>query len=273
MPLTADQNAAAVRVSNTLSPIVLLDSVVKRYRQGEGWIEALSGLSLSVSPGAIHGIIGFSGAGKSTLLRCISRLEKPDSGSVQVAGKDLAILEGEELRQARLQIGVVFQQLHLLRSRTVAENVALGLELTGWTKPAITDRVHELLAWFGLQEKARQYPAQLSGGQRQRVAIARALAMKPSVLLTDEPTSALDPETTASVLGLIRQVRDEFGVTVLLITHELDAVRAIGDRVSVLEAGRVIEEGAVDEVFNHPQSSAARRLLTSSSELLRREIQ
>lgn len=234
---------------------------MKRYQHGEQWVEALAGVDLSVEPGTIHGIIGFSGAGKSTLLRCISRIEKPDTGRVLVTGSDLASLEGEALREARRRIGIVFQQLHLLRSRTVAGNVGLPLELLGRPKAEIDARVTELLQWFGLADRGRQFPSRLSGGQRQRVAIARALAMRPAVLLTDEPTSALDPETTALVLSLLRRVRDEFGVTILLVTHELSAVRAICDRVSVLDAGRIVEEGRVEQVLTAPRSSAAKRLL------------
>jgi D-methionine transport system ATP-binding protein len=184
-----------------------------------------------------------------------------------VAGADLAQLEGEALRRARRQIGVVYQHLNLLRSRTVAGNVALGLELAGKSKPEIKDRVSELLTWFGLEEKAVQFPSQLSGGQRQRVAIARALAMRPAVLLTDEPTSALDNETTTSVLNLLRRVRDEFDVTILLVTHDLEAVRAICDRVAVLEAGRIAEEGMVEDVLLLPWSSATKRLIRSVNDL------
>jgi D-methionine transport system ATP-binding protein len=247
-------------------PIVDLQNVSKRY----GPVTALDGVDLRVEAGSIHGIIGFSGAGKSTLLRCLCRLDEPDSGSIRIVGQDLAHLHGDALRKARRSIGVVFQQLHLLRSRTIAANVALGLELDGRSADERRSRVAELLRWFDLESMADRYPSQVSGGQRQRAAIARALALQPSVLLMDEPTSALDPETTASVLRLIRQVRDSFGVTVLLVTHQLDAVRAIGDRVSVLEAGRVVEEGPVERVFTAPSSSAARRLLTPSSELLLR---
>lgn len=238
-----------------------LEGVSKRYRHEDRWIEALSHVNLRVQPGAIHGIVGFSGAGKSTLLRCISRIEKPDAGRVLIDGRDLAHLEGEALREARRRIGIVFQQLNLLRSRTVAENVALPLELSARPKREIAERVGELLEWFGLADRARQFPSRLSGGQRQRVAIARALAMRPAVLLTDEPTSSLDPETTASVLALLRRIRDDFGVTILLVTHEIDAVRALCDRVSVLENGRIVEEGSVREVLLSPQSSAGRRLL------------
>ncbi len=226
-------------------------------------MEALSGVSLTVAPSLIQGIIGFSGAGKSTLLRCITRLEEPDEGRVMIDGLDLAHLHGAELRAARRRLGVVFQQLYLLRSRTTAGNIALPLELAGAPSSRIRERVQELLTWFGLEDKAAQYPAQLSGGQRQRVAIARALCLNPTVLLTDEPTSALDPETTASVLEILRRVRDELKVTIVLITHELDAVRALCDRVAVLENGRIVEEETVQELLHRPVSAAARRLIGS----------
>jgi D-methionine transport system ATP-binding protein len=245
------------------NPILLLEGVRKRYTQKDRSLDALAGIDLAVPRGMIQGIIGFSGAGKSTLLRCISGIEKPDHGRVVICGTDLAHLEGEALRQARRQIGVVFQHLQLLHSRTVAGNVALGLELAGQSKEKIKLRVAELLAWFGLEEKAGQYPSQLSGGQRQRVAVARALALQPAVLLTDEPTSALDNETTISVLNLLRRVRDEFHVTILLITHDLESVRAICDRVAVLEGGRIAEEGRIEDVFLAPTSSAAQRLIQS----------
>ena len=245
----------------TPPPAVLLENLTKRYRQGSNWSHALSGISLSVSKGTIQGIIGFSGAGKTTLLRCISRLELPDEGRVLIDGADLANMNGPQLRSARRRLGVVFQQLHLFRSRTVAQNIALPLELAGASPEAIGERVTELLTWFGLETKGDNYPSQLSGGQQQRVAIARALATKPAVLLSDEPTSALDPETTASVLELLRRVRDELGVTILLITHELSAVRSICDRVAVLDQGTIVEEGPVEDVLLRPASRTTQRLL------------
>ena len=253
--------------------VVDLENVSKRYPSREGWSPALVDLNLSVERGVIQGIIGFSGAGKSTLLRCVSRLERPDAGRVLIDGADLATLDGAALRQARRKLGVVFQQFHLMRSRTVAGNVALPLEVRGDGAAEVAARVRELLAWVGLEEKAEAYPAQLSGGQRQRVAIARALASRPSVLLTDEPTSALDPETTASVLELLRRVRDELGVTILLITHELDAVRAVCDRVAVLDRGRIVEEGTVQDVLTRPASRAAERLLGRDQHLANLQAQ
>lgn len=241
--------------------VVVLENVSKRYHGRGGWSPALVDIHLAVERGTIQGIIGFSGAGKSTLLRCVSRLERPDAGRVLIDNADLAMLDGAALRRARRKLGVVFQQFHLLRSRTVAANIALPLEVEGDRPRAIRERVRELLAWVGLEDKAEAYPAQLSGGQRQRVAIARALAARPSVLLTDEPTSALDPETTASVLDLLRRVRDELGVTILLITHELDAVRALCDRVAVLDRGSIVEEGPVNDVLTRPAARATERLL------------
>ncbi len=241
--------------------VVQLEDVTKRYRNGDGWSNALSAVNLSVERGSIQGIIGFSGAGKSTLLRCVSRLEKPDEGRVLIDGADLASATGRDLRSARRKLGVVFQQFHLMRSRTVADNIALPLEIAGERPMHIHSRVQDLLGYVGLQDKQHVYPAQLSGGQRQRVAIARALATKPAVLLTDEPTSALDPETTASVLDLLKRVRDELGVTILLITHELNAVRAICDYVAVLDSGCIVEQGPVEQVFTRPMSRATERLL------------
>lgn len=249
------------------APVLLLQGVRKLYTQGSHAIEALSGVDLAVDRGTIQGVIGFSGAGKSTLLRCIAGVERPDAGRIVVGGTDLAQLEGSMLRQARQQIGVVFQHLNLLRSRTVAHNIALPLELAGRSKEETNSRVAELLTWFGLEDKAGQYPSQLSGGQRQRVAVARALALQPAVLLTDEPTSALDNETTTSVLNLLRRVRDEFHVTVLLITHDLESVRALCDHVAVLEGGRIAEQGRVEDVFLAPKSPAAQRLLKTPSSL------
>lgn len=250
-------------------PAISLEGVRKTYTLAQSEFLALDDVSLSVEAGTIEGIIGFSGSGKTTLLRCISRLEAVDAGRVVVDGADLAHLNGEALRVARRRLGIVFQQYHLLRSRTVAENVALPLELAGCNRTDIGSRVKELLKWFDLREKRDAYLSQLSGGQRQRVAIARALATKPSVLLSDEPTSALDAETTASVLETLQRVRDEMGVTILLVTHELNAVRAICDRVAVLDGGRIVEQKTVPDLFLRPSSDAARRLLGHNDAQLR----
>jgi D-methionine transport system ATP-binding protein len=238
-----------------------LDAVTKDFPSPGGTVRALDGVDLSVGAGTIQGVIGFSGAGKSTLVRCLNALERPDSGRVLISGVDLTRLRGRELRQARHRIGTIYQNFHLLHSRTALGNVALPLELLGWKRSASRERATQLLDWVGLADRLASHPAQLSGGQRQRVAIARALAAQPAVLLCDEATSALDPETTASILRLIAQVRDEFGVTVILVTHEMDAVRSICDRVAVLDEGRIAEEGPVRSVLHDPQSAAGRRLL------------
>jgi D-methionine transport system ATP-binding protein len=249
--------------------VISLEGVRKTYTLAESEFLALDNVSLSVGAGTIQGIIGFSGSGKTTLLRCLSRLEAVDAGRVVVDGADLAHLDGEALRLARRRLGIVFQQYHLLRSRTVGQNVALPLELAGLNRIAISSRVKELLTWFDLGGKRDAYLSQLSGGQRQRVAIARALATKPSVLLSDEPTSALDAETTASVLETLQRVRDEMGVTIVLVTHELNAVRTICDRVAVLDQGRVVEQTTVPDLFLRPSSDAARRLLGHNDALTR----
>lgn len=222
---------------------------------------ALDGVDLEVATGTIHGVLGLSGAGKSTLLRCIARLERPDAGEIRIAGSDWTSLSDAELRRERGKMGIVFQQLHLLASRTVAANVALPLELHGTPRLAIVSRVAELLEWFGIADKAMQFPAQLSGGQRQRVALARALATAPRVLLADEPTSALDPETRASVLNTLNRIRDRLGVSVLIITHDLRSTAGICDSVTILDAGRVVETGPAFQVLRHPSNDVTRRLL------------
>ena len=246
--------------------LVQLDGVTRRFRTRAGVVTALDGVDLRVERGTIQGVIGFSGAGKSTLVRCLNALERPDEGRVRIAGDDLASLRGAALRRARGRIGMIHQTFALLHSRTAAGNVALPLELQGEDDAATRDRVAELLQWVGLNDKADAHPAQLSGGQKQRVGIARALAARPDLLLCDEATSALDPETTASILRLLRLVRDEFGLTVLLVTHEMEAVRSTCDRVAVLDEGRIVEEGATAEVLARPRSAAARRLLGRSED-------
>jgi D-methionine transport system ATP-binding protein len=224
-------------------------------------VPALDGVSLHISAGEIHGVLGLSGAGKTTLLRCIARLEVPDSGRILIAGSDWTSMTTSELRRERSKMGIIFQQLHLLSSRSVVANVALPLELNGTSRAAIMPRVMELLEWFGIADKARNYPAQLSGGQRQRVALARALATNPAVLLADEPTSALDPQTRASVLNTLRRIREQFGVTIMIITHDLHSAAEICDTITVLDAGRVAEAGPAWQIMEAPTKEITRRLM------------
>ena len=222
---------------------------------------ALTGVSLSVAPGEVFGVIGASGAGKSTLIRLINGLEKPSGGKVVVDGDDVAALGVEGLRSLRRRVGMIFQHFNLLSSKTVAGNVAFPLKLAGRPEAEVKARTAELLARVGLTDFADKYPAQLSGGQKQRVGIARALATGPKVLLCDEATSALDPETTEQILELVSNLNRELGLTIVLITHEMDVVRRVCDRVAVLEGGKVVETGAVEEVFLHPASATARRFV------------
>ena len=226
-----------------------------------GGHQVLRGVSLEVAPGEIFGIVGRSGAGKSTLLRCVNLLERPDSGTVSVLGQEMTRLDDAALRSARRGIGMVFQHFNLLSARTVAGNIAFPLEIAGIPRAEREARVAELLPLVGLEARRDAYPAQLSGGQKQRVGIARALASRPRVLLCDEATSALDPETTGEILALLRSIRDRLDLTVLLITHEMAVVKAICDRVAVMEAGRVIEQGRVFDVFTRPRHPTTRRFV------------
>ena len=251
---------AAAGGSHVPSPVVRLADIRKRF----GALSALDGISLSVAPGEVVGIIGRSGAGKSTLIRCLNGLERPDSGTVEVLGQDLAGLPEAELRRLRARIGMIFQHFNLLSAKTVAANVALPLKIAGQPEAKRRARVADLLSLVGLDGKARSYPAQLSGGQKQRVGIARALAADPALLLSDEATSALDPETTASILALLRDIKRQLGLTVVMITHEMSVVRAIAERVVVLDRGQVIEEGRTTEVFAHPRAELTRRLIASA---------
>ena len=223
----------------------------------------LDDISLSIAPGQIHGIIGRSGAGKSTLVRTLNGLVRPSSGRVVVAGHDITALRGRGLRAARREIAMIFQHFSLMSARTVAENVALPMRLAGWPKDLIRRRVPELLTLVGLEQRADAYPVELSGGQKQRVGIARALALEPRVLLSDEATSALDPETTEQILDLLRDINRKLGLTIVLITHEMEVVRRIASHVSVLDHGKLAESGPVYEVFARPQSRIARSFLAS----------
>jgi D-methionine transport system ATP-binding protein len=239
------------------APLVRLAGVSKRF----GTLQALADIALDVAQSEILGIIGRSGAGKSTLIRCLNGLERPDAGRVEIEGRDIARLGERALQPVRRRIGMIFQHFNLLSARTVEQNIALPLKIAGQPRTRRQARVAELLELVGLVDKARAYPAQLSGGQKQRVGIARALAANPVLLLSDEATSALDPETTLSILDLLRDINRRLGLTIVLITHEMSVIRSIADRVVVLEDGRVIETGPVWRVFARPQADSTRRLL------------
>ena len=217
-------------------------------------LEVLRGIDLDVEQGEIYGIIGFSGAGKSTLARCINRLEVPDGGSVKVGGVDILALKKDELLKERRKIGMVFQNFNLFDSRTVYRNIAYPLEISGFPKDKIKERVLETAELVGLSEKLDAYPGGLSGGQKQRVGIARALVNRPQLLLSDEATSALDPQTTIQILDLLKEINKKSGITILMITHELDAIRYSCNQMAVLEEGKIIEKGSVAGIFNNPKS-------------------
>ncbi|WP_062207649.1 methionine ABC transporter ATP-binding protein [Aureimonas sp. AU12] len=237
--------------------IVRLDGVSRRF----GTVPALDGISLEVRRGEIVGIIGRSGAGKSTLIRCLNGLERPDAGRVEIEGTDISALGERALQPLRRRVGMVFQHFNLLSAKTVEENVALPLKIEGLGATERRRRAGELLDLVGLADKAGAYPSELSGGQKQRVGIARALAARPALLLCDEATSALDPETTRSILALLKEINARLGLTILLVTHEMEVVRAIGDRVAVIDRGRIVEEGPVWQVFAAPEADTTRSLL------------
>ncbi|HAQ06937.1 MAG TPA: methionine ABC transporter ATP-binding protein [Bacillus bacterium] len=235
----------------------------KVYETKKGNVIGVDHVSLKVNKGEIYGIVGYSGAGKSSLLRCLNLLEKPTSGEIVIDGVVLTSLSKSELRKARLKIGMIFQHFHLVSAKTVSENIAFALKAAGVPKAKITDRVLELLDMVGLSDKKDVYPAQLSGGQKQRVGIARALANNPSVLLCDEATSALDPSTTRSILSLLKKINNELGITIVLITHEMEVVKSICDRMAVMQEGKIIEEGNVYELFANPQQPLTRDFVNS----------
>ncbi len=247
--------------------MIKLENITKVFQQGARNIQALSGVSLHVPAGQIYGVIGSSGAGKSTLIRCVNLLERPTSGRVLVDGQDLTALSSGQLALARRQIGMIFQHFNLMNSRTVAGNVALPLELGNLSREQINARVTELLELVGLGDKQESWPANLSGGQKQRVAIARALASNPKVLLCDEATSALDPATTRSILELLKDINRRLGITILLITHEMDVVKRICDQVAVISNGELIEKDSVSEVFSHPKTPLAQKFIQSTLHL------
>lgn len=243
--------------------IELLD-VYKTYQTDQGNVAALKGITLHIKPGEIFGVIGPSGAGKSTLIRCINLLERPTSGKVIVDRKDLMQLSQKALRQMRHKIGMIFQHFNLLSSRTAYENIALTLELVGINKDAIHQKVMSLLELVELSDRKDFYPAQLSGGQKQRVAIARALANEPKVLLCDEATSALDPQTTHSILQLLKNINKKLGLTILLITHEMNVVKEICHHLAIIEHGKIIEQAEVIQFFSLPESTIAKQFVRST---------
>ena len=241
--------------------MIVLKELCKTYSSASGDVEALKDINLTIQDGEIFGIIGLSGAGKSTLVRCINLLERPTSGSVIIDGEDITTLPRAALLKMRRKISMIFQGFNLLEQRSVLRNVTFPLEIAGVGSPEAREKALGLLKVVGLEEKAAAYPAQLSGGQKQRVAIARALASDPRYLLCDEATSALDPNTTRSILELLRRINQELGVTIIVITHEMKVIDQICDRVAVIDQSRIAEEGRVSDVFTNPKSQIARELI------------
>lgn len=238
--------------------IIEFINISKTFKSKDSEVHALKNISLSVQKGDIFGVIGFSGAGKSTLVRMINALEKPTSGSIIVNNENVLELRGENLRGFRKNIGMIFQHFNLLHSRTVFQNIAIPLELEHWPKSKITARVNQLLKFVGLDEKANSFPNELSGGQKQRVGIARALTLNPEILLCDEATSALDPRTTDSILELLQKINKDLNVTILMITHQMNVIQKVCNKVAVLEKGELVESGNVIDVFGNPQKETTK---------------
>nr|WP_330370504.1 ATP-binding cassette domain-containing protein [Roseburia inulinivorans] len=224
-------------------------------------MDALKDINLTIGAGDIYGIIGMSGAGKSTLVRCLNFLERPTDGQVLIEGKDLGTLNEKELRKQRSDIAMIFQHFNLLMQKNVIDNICFPLQIQGVKKKEARAKARELLKTVGLEEKEKAYPTQLSGGQKQRVAIARALASNPKILLCDEATSALDPQTTASILELLKSINEQFQITIVIITHQMSVIREICNRVAIIEHGELVENGLVEDIFSHPKSKAARELI------------
>lgn len=242
--------------------IIQIQDVSKKFQTKDGEIDALKHVTLDIEAGDIYGIIGMSGAGKSTLVRCINYLEEPTEGKIFIKGKELGSFSKKELRKQREDIGMIFQHFNLLMQKSVLENICFPLYIHGKKKTEARKRAKELLEIVGLSDKAKAYPAQLSGGQKQRVAIARALASNPKILLCDEATSALDPQTTASILDLLKEINQKFGITIVIITHQMSVVREICSHVAIMKSGEVVEDGKVSKIFTHPKSDVARELIS-----------
>ncbi|MCM1182000.1 MAG: ATP-binding cassette domain-containing protein [Roseburia sp.] len=241
--------------------MITLNNVSKTYETKDGEVHALRDVTLTIEKGDIFGIIGMSGAGKSTLVRCLNFLERPTAGAVLIDGKDLSQLAEKQLRAERRNIGMIFQHFNLLMQKNVIDNICFPMKIAGTPKAAARKRAKELLEIVGLTDKASAYPIQLSGGQKQRVAIARALATNPKILLCDEATSALDPQTTKAILALLKEINEKYGITIVIITHEMAVVREICNRVGIIGEGRLVEHGNVIDVFSHPQSQEAKELV------------
>lgn len=250
-----------------MEPIIRIENVSKSFQTKEGIVDAAKNLNLTIEKGDIYGIIGLSGAGKSTLVRCLNLLERPTEGKIYVNNLDLGALSQKELRLARREIGMIFQHFNLLMQRTVLDNVTFPLEIAGVGKKEARERARELLKTVGLEDKEKAYPVQLSGGQKQRVAIARVLANNPAILLCDEATSALDPQTTKSILTLLKEINLSLGITIVVITHEMAVVQEICNKVAVLEKGEIVESGTVAELFCAPKTHAAKKLIYAENVL------
>ena len=249
-----------------------LENIVKTFSDGAGKdVEALKNVSVKIEDGDIYGIIGFSGAGKSTLVRCINLLEKPTSGNVKIDGLNITELSPRQLREERKKIGMIFQHFNLMPSRTVVDNIALPLKRSGLSKEEIYKRARNLLELVELSDKEKAYPAELSGGQKQRVAIARALANNPKILLSDEATSALDPQTTDSILKLLKKLNEQLNITIVVITHEIDVIKQICNRVAVMDQGEVMETGEVFEIFANPKEKLTKDFIKTTSNLYKLE--
>ncbi len=238
--------------------LIAVKNLVKEYGNG---VRALDQIDLEIGQGDIFGIIGMSGAGKSTLVRCLNNLEKPTEGTVEIQGRELSKMKGRTLRKERQKISMIFQHFNLLMQKNVLDNICFPLEIAGVKRKQAKERARELLEIVGLSDKAKSYPAQLSGGQKQRVAIARALTNNPDILLCDEATSALDPQTTQSILELLQTINKEYGITIVIITHEMSVVQKICNKVAILEKGKLAEAGAVTKIFANPESAVAKKML------------
>lgn len=251
--------------------IIELKNITKTFEQDGKIFDAVKDASVSVEKGEIYGIIGFSGAGKSTLVRTINLLGRPTSGQVIVKGRDFLSLSEKELRQERKKIGMIFQHFNLMKSRNVFENVAFPLKHSGLSKEQISQKVHSLLELVEINDKDKNFPSQLSGGQKQRVAIARALANDPDILLCDEATSALDPTTTKAILKLLKKLNKKLGLTIVIITHQMEVIKEICDKVAVMEHGKIVEQGDVFDIFANPQNEVTKRFIKATSNLTKIE--